>query len=145
MTERKAKKGNLWMDSVFATIFILFFMVLLQTAFQRVNLEGLDAIGQALEDMEITDYVFSELRDTVPPDNNIVIVNFGPLRRDGIAEQIRIIDKYNPKVIGIDSFFKGYGGDTLATYSLASAISNAKAEVVMVAKVDQSDSLFANS
>lgn len=145
MPQRKGKKGNkgnLWIDSIFATIFILFFMVVLQATFQKVNLEGFDAIGQALEDMEITDYVFSDLRDTVPPDNNIVIVNFGPLKRADIAKQIRIIDKYKPKVIGMDSFFKGFGGDTLATYSLASALSNAQAEVVMVTKVDQSDSLF---
>lgn len=143
MTQRKGKKDNLWIDSIFATIFILFFMAGLQKIFQVVNLEGFDAIGEALKDMEITDHVFSNLRDTVPIDDNIVLVNFGSLTRSGIAEQVRIIDKYNPKVIGMDSFFKGFGRDTLASYSLASALSNAQAEVVMVAKVDQSDSLFA--
>jgi len=142
MKDEKGKKVNIWLDSIFATIFVLFFMAGLQKTFEIVNLEGFDAIGEALEDMEITDHVFSNLRDTVPIDDNIILVNIGPLTRSGIAEQVRIIDKYKPKVIGMDSFFKGFGGDTLASYSLASALENAQAEVVMVAKVDQSDSLF---
>ncbi|MDH5365420.1 MAG: CHASE2 domain-containing protein [Cyclobacteriaceae bacterium] len=141
MSRKKMEIGRVWLESIYATIFILLFMALLQEGTKHVNLEGFDAIGQALADLEITDYTFSELRDTVPPDTNIVIVNFGPLGRDGIAEQIRIIDKYNPKVIGVDSFFKGYGSDTLSTYSLASAITNANAEVVLVTRVEQSDSL----
>lgn len=143
MKDERGKKVNIWADSVFATIFVLLFMVGLQKAFEVVNLEGLDAIGQALEDMEITDYAFTELRtDSLAPDPNIVIVNMGPLDRSGIAQQVRIADKYGAKVIGIDSFFKGLNGDTLGSYSLAGAIANAKAEVVMVAKVDQSDSLM---
>ncbi|MDH5474055.1 MAG: CHASE2 domain-containing protein [Cyclobacteriaceae bacterium] len=141
MPRKKSDIGNIWLESIYATVFILLFMALLQEGTKHVNLDGFDAIGQALADLEITDYTFSELRDTVPPDNNVVIVNFGPLGRGGIAEQIRIIDKYKPKVIGIDSFFKGYGSDTLATLSLASAIANANAEIVMVAKIDQTDSL----
>lgn len=142
---RDKAKPNIWVDSVTATIFILLFMGVLNLAFQKVNLEGFDAIGQALKDLEITDQAFSDstLRAPLPIDTNIVLVNLGPLGRGGIAEQIRIIDKYGPKVIGIDSFFKGFAGDTMATYNLADAINSAKAEVVMVAKVDQSDSLFA--
>jgi len=143
MSREKTNVGNLWLESVYATIFILLFMLLIQNISQFQVFDAFDSVGQALEDMEITDYVFSEVRDTVPPDNNVVIVNFGPLGRDGIAEQIRIIDSYKPKVIGIDSFFKGYIGDTLSTLSLASAITSANAEVVMVVKVDQSDSLVA--
>lgn len=143
MTKEKVEVKNIWLDSVLATIFILAFMALLNVALQRVNLEGLDAIGQALNDMEITDFAFSELQDEENQaiDTNIVIVNIGLLGRGGIANQIRIIDKYKPKVIGIDSFFKGFGSDTLATYSLVDAINSAQAEVVMVAKVGQSDSL----
>jgi CHASE2 domain-containing sensor protein len=143
MKNEHGKKVNIWADSVFATIFVLVFMFALQKTFEVVNLEGMDAIGQALKDMEITDYAFSEVReDSLAPDPNIVIVNMGPLGRDGIAQQVRIADKYGAKVIGIDSFFKGLNGDTLGSYSLAGAIANAKAEIVMVAKVDQSDSLL---
>ena len=143
MPGRKGTVDKIWLESIFATLFILFFMAALNAAFQRINLEGFDAVGQALKDMDITDYAFSELRsDSLPPDNNVIIVNIGPLGRAGIADQIRIIDKYGAKVIGIDGFFKGYAGDTLATYNLADAINNAKAEVVMAAKVEQSDSLL---
>jgi len=144
MSEKKEKVSKLavFIDSIFATIFILLFMLSLQLLLQKVNLEGLDAIGQALDDMEITDYAFSTVReDSVSADPNIVIINIGPLDRSGIADQIRIADKFGAKVIGVDSFFKGYNGDTLGSYNLANAIANARAEVVMVAKVDQSDSL----
>ncbi len=143
MKDEHGKKVNIWADSVFATIFVLLFMLGLQKAFQVVNLEGFDSIGEALEDMEITDHVFSNLRDTVSIDDNIILVNFGPLTRGGIAEQIRILDKYKPKVIGIDIFFPDRKEDTLADLSLANAIVSATSEVVMVARVEQSDSLFA--
>lgn len=105
--------------------------------------DALDPIGQALEDFEMTDYAFSQMRSQPPMEENIVLVNIGPLTRQGIAEQIRILDKYKPKAIGIDSFFKGFVGDTLGTLSLASAITTAQTDIVMVSSVKQSDSLAA--
>jgi len=143
---KKKVKGNIWIDSIFGTIFIYFFMFLIQNISAFKIFDALDPIGEALSDMEMTDYAFSKLRDPLPPDTSIVLVNMGPLTRGGIAEQIRIIDKYNPKVIGIDSFFKSYSndpynGDTLGSISLSFALANAKSEIVMVSKVEQSDSL----
>lgn len=40
-----------------------------------------------------------------PPDTNIVLVNVGYLGRDSIAEQINIISRYKPKVIGVGLYF----------------------------------------
>jgi len=134
-------KSNIWIDSILATIFIYFFMFLIQNISTFKIFDALDPIGEALADMEMTDYAFSELRDPLPPDTSIVLVNIGPLPRGGIAEQIRILDRYNPKVIGIDGFFKGYNDDTLGSLSLANAIAEAKNDIVMVAKVEQSDSI----
>lgn len=133
--------GSIWLDSIFGTIFIYLFMYMLSniTAFQIFD--AFDSIGQALEDMETTDMAFSQMRNQPPMDENIILVNIGNLPRGGIAEQIRILDKYSPRAIGIDSFFKTYVGDTLGTLSLANAITTAKTDIVMVAKVDQSDSL----
>jgi len=142
MAKREPKK-NIWVDSIFGTIFIYLFMFLIQNISTFRIFDALDPIGEALADMELTDYAFSELREPLPPDTNIVLINIGPLTRAGIAEELRIIDKYNPKVIGIDSFFEGYLGDTLGTLSLANAINDMKNDVVMVTKVEQSDSLAA--
>lgn len=109
-----------------------------------------DSIGQALEDVDLTDYVFSELREDPLVDENIVLVNIGELSRRGIAEQIQIISKYKPKVIGIDGFFDcKFGYDTLNCPALKDEmgnlmLSNAIREagnVVLVTKLVQSDSL----
>jgi CHASE2 domain-containing sensor protein len=149
MTRKKKSGGNIWLDSLFATIFIYIFMFLISNISAFKIFDAFDSIGQALQDMEMTDIAFSQLREPLPPDTSIVIVNFGPLGRAGIAAQLRIIDKYNPKVIGIDSFFKGYGNgtaeDTLNTMNLIDALDNIQSQLVMVAKVEQSDSLAAVS
>lgn len=146
--KKKEVRGNIWLDSLFATIFIYLFMYIISNISAFKIFDAFDSIGQALEDMEMTDIAFSQLREPLPPDTSIVLVNFGPLDRQGIADQLKIIDKYKPKVIGIDSFFKGYGGestmaDTLKTHYLADVLDNIQAELVMVAKVEQSDSLAA--
>ncbi len=138
---KKIRKGNVWIDGVFATLFIYLFMYLVSLIPAFGIFDAFDAVGQALEDMEMTDVAFSKLREPLPPDTTIVLVNIGNLPRAGIAEQIRIVDKYNPGVIGLDSFFKGYLDDTLGTLSLAGAITEAKAKVVMVGRIEQTDSL----
>jgi len=145
---KKKVKGNIWIDSILGTIFIYLFMFFIQNISAFKIFDALDPIGEALSDMEMTDYAFSKLRDPLPPDTSIVLVNMGPLTRGGIAEQVRIIDKYDPKVIGIDSFFKTdtddpYMGDTLGSLSLSFALASAKSEIVLVSKVEQSDSLAA--
>jgi hypothetical protein len=111
-----------------------------------------DPISQALQEFELTDIVFSKLREAPNPDSRIVLVNIGPSRRE-IAQQIQIISQYKPKVIGIDSYFNCEGGyydtlncpqllDTLGNLMLSNAIQEA-GNVVLVSKLLQSDSLFA--
>ncbi len=143
MQKEKKQKGSIWLDSLFATIFIYLVMYLISNISAFKIFDAFDSIGQALEDMEMTDIAFSQMRDPLPPDTSIVLVNIGPLGRGEIADQLRIIDKYKPKVIGMDSFFKSYGpaNDTLGSLSLADALTNLQAQLVMVARVEQSDSL----
>ena len=136
-------KGNIWLDSVFGTMFIYLFMFVVSNITAFKIFDALDPIGQALEDLEMTDYAFSQMREQPKMEENIVLVNIGSLTRAGIAEQIRILDKYKPRAIGADSFFTAHTQDTLGTLSLANAITTAKTEIVMVARVDQSDSLGA--
>lgn len=103
---RRITNRQFWMDCVLATAFILAMILFGGRVFSA--LEILNPIGEAISDMDITDIVFSKLRKD--PDahqnDNIVIVNIGNLNREGIAKQLDIIGKNNPKVIGIDAFFR---------------------------------------
>ncbi len=95
------------------------------------------------------------LRDDPNVDENIVIVNIGYLSRREIAEQVQIISKYKPKVIGIDGFFDCRGlrrdtfecpalRDTMGNLMLSNAIREA-GNVVLVSKVLQKDTLLAEN
>jgi CHASE2 domain-containing sensor protein len=72
------------------------------------EVDFLNPIENTLEDFSITDIVFSDFLadDDVTVDSSVVLVNIGHLNRRQIAQQINIINKYSPKVIGFDSFFR---------------------------------------
>jgi len=74
-------------------------------ALSPISLDIIDPLAESFRDTELTDMVFSQFRDEPPADTNIVIVNFGLLDRGGIAAQIMNLNKYQPKVIGIDALF----------------------------------------
>jgi len=99
------------------------------------NLTFLSPVAQALEDLDLTDMVFTEFRDDSHAffDSNIVIVNIGRRSREEIAQEIRTIAKYKPKAIGIDAFFRK-PKDPLGDSLLADAIRSA-GNVVLVSKV----------
>jgi len=103
-----------WLDTIGGTIFIFFIIGFMLNLLNRLNF--LDPVGDALDDMELTDIVFSRVRQHPGADTNIVIVNVGNLDRAGIARQIEILNSYHPKVIGIDFFLrssKSAEGDSL--------------------------------
>ena len=141
-----------WIDCVLATALVFLMMLGIQKITQLNVFNAFDSIGQALSDIELTDYVFSGLRDDPSVDQNIVIVNIGRLSRREIGQQIQIISKYKPKVIGLDSFFDCSTGlrdtvncpqlkDELGNLILSNAIKEA-GNVVLVTKVLQADSLL---
>lgn len=151
MKPRITDHGNFWVDCILGTIFIFGLMWGIYKFLQLDFLDALDPIGKALSDMELTDITFSQLREDPEPDTNIVIVNIGPLDRRGIAQQLMILNKYEPRVIGIDIFFDCSGfpydtiscpplKDTLGNEMLSFAIAQAK-NIVMVTKLEQADSL----
>jgi CHASE2 domain-containing sensor protein len=88
-----------------------------------------------MDNFNLTDMVFSSIRDPhkVPRDTNIVIVNIGTLNRAGIARELEIINSYEPKVIGIDTFFKLRKNDTL-DIPLITALSKVK-NLVLAEKI----------
>jgi hypothetical protein len=63
----------------------------------------------ALKDFAFEDFAFSTRQTKEERDDRIVLVNIGQLGRAGIAEQINILSRYNPKVIGIGVLFNCEG------------------------------------
>lgn len=100
-------------DNVFCTLYI--FGVIWLFSHIPINTELFDPIAIAFEDFEISDMVFSDplegeehkrLRTVPNADTNIVLVNIQNLSRAEIGREIEILNKYQPKVIAIDAFFR---------------------------------------
>ena len=141
-----------WLNCLLATATVFGLMWALSKLTQLNMFDAFDPIGQALNDFELTDYAFSNLRDHPDVDERIVMVNIGNIPRAAIAEQIRIISKYEPRVIGIDGYFNCEGGyrdtvncpqllDTMGNLLLSNAIHEA-GNVVLVSKLLQSRKLY---
>ena len=99
-----------WLNCLLACLFVFGLMYGLSKLTQLELFNAFDPIGQAFNDFELTDHVFSNLRPDPSVDQTVVLVNIGRLPRAAIAEQIRIISQYKPKIIGIDGFFNCEGG-----------------------------------
>jgi CHASE2 domain-containing sensor protein len=91
-----------FLDTVFAFLFVLGVIGFFNSITYFRIFEVFDPIGEMFADFEITDIVMSQIREIPPADEGIVLVNVGDINRVGIAEQIRVINQYNPKVIGLD-------------------------------------------
>lgn len=89
-----------WIDTVLGTLFV--FIVMFASFKTLSSIKALEPVAEALSDFEITDLVFSQLREDPKVDDRIVVVNIGELPRAAIAEMIRKIQAFNPKVIGLD-------------------------------------------
>lgn len=131
-----------WLDCIFATLFIFGLMWTFDNVSEFQIFDAFDPIGNALDDLEMSDVAFSQLREDPEVDTNIVLVNIGYLDRATIGRQIEIISKYNPRVIGIDAFFDRPIDDPIGNAMLGASIESAE-NVVMVSKLLQSDSLEA--
>jgi CHASE2 domain-containing sensor protein len=96
-------------DNVFATILVIVILKFFPVFF---NIDMFDPIQNTFEDMQITDLVFSQVKDysDVGIDSNIVIINNGHLDRMNIAELIYKINEKEPKLIALDAFFRAEKG-----------------------------------
>ena len=141
-----------WLNCLLATATVFALMWALDKVTQLRLFDAFDPISQALNDFELTDYAFSNIREDPLVDERFLLVNIGNIPRGAIAEQIRIISKYEPKVIAIDAFFHCEGGlrdtvncpqllDTMGNLLLSNAIQEA-GNVVLVSKVLQSNQMF---
>lgn len=147
-------KKSFWLDAMIATAFTFLVMwgILKVTELRVFN--AFDSIGNALGDVELTDYVFSNLRKDPELDTNVVVINIGLLSRREIAQQIEIISKFKPKVIGLDAFLHcgGLPYDTFNCAPLRDSVGNAMlgqairkaGNVVLVSKLLESKAMAAS-
>jgi CHASE2 domain-containing sensor protein len=140
-----------WFQSFIITVFVFFMLWGAEKLTDFKLFQAFDSIGQALKDFELTDYAFSKLRPDPSVEERIVLVNIGTLSRRGIAQQIQILNQFNPRVIAYDGFFNCEGNlrdsincpallDTLGNLMLASAIAESNS-FILGSKLLQTDSL----
>jgi len=134
-----------WFKCVFVTAFVFIMLWVVNFITDLKLFTAFDPVSQALGQFELTNQVFSRLREDPKIDERVVLVNIGELSRREVAREIQIISKFKPKVIGIDSYFDCEGGlkdsincpqllDTLGNLLLSDAIQQA-GNVVLVSKL----------
>lgn len=124
---------KIWLDVILASIFIFVLAFGISNAAALKLFDVFDPIGEAFEDMEFTDIVFSQLREAPIPDDRIVLVNVSNEPRAGIGTMLNIINQYNPKVVGIDLQFLT-PLDSMGDFILEDAFSNTN-NLVLASKI----------
>jgi CHASE2 domain-containing sensor protein len=131
----KSMFRKFWLDVILGTVFI-FALLGLFNSFTAIKIfDVFDPIGQVFEDMEMTDVVFSQLREEPLVDDRVVLVNVGNRSRFEIAMMIDSINQFNPAAVGVDIFFdypkeEDPIGDSLLGANLAKV-----KNLVMVSKI----------
>ena len=101
---KKQKKYYTFFDALIINIFTFFAVLLLWAIIDSVDL--FNPLDDFFDNFDYTDLYYSELRhNDMVPDTDIFIVNIGHLSRAELANQILTLQKFQPKVIGIDAVF----------------------------------------
>jgi CHASE2 domain-containing sensor protein len=91
-----------------AAITLVVFTLIGILSLVSVNFHFLDPFNQSLQDYDITDIVYSRLRNTQKHiDERIVIVNTGQPSRERLAAMLERIIAAQPQAIGVDVLFDG--------------------------------------
>lgn len=98
------KFKKLFKESFLVMAWVLGFMWMISKI--PINSDIVNPISDAFKDFELSDIVFSHLRESQIVENHIVLVNIGKLDRAGVAELVNVINDYEPIAIGIDAFFR---------------------------------------
>ena len=123
-----------WLDVILGTVFIFGLMGLFGSVTAFKIFDVFDPIGGAFSDMEVTDVVFSQLRDDPVAEDRVLLVNMGTVPRPDIGIMLQIISQYNPKVIGVDSFFYFPKEDSLGDAILEEGLASVE-NLVMASKL----------
>ncbi|MEM1137008.1 MAG: CHASE2 domain-containing protein, partial [Bacteroidota bacterium] len=122
------KKLFNWIN-ISCTLAVFLFMWMLGSI--GVQFDFLNVFEEVLSDYNLTDVYYTKIRnnDAVDFEDRIVLVNIGDASRgrESIAQEIAILNKYNPKVIAIDAKFFGLKEeDPMGDFQLATAIQEAE-------------------
>ena len=124
---------KIWLDVIFASIFIFVLAFGISNAAALKVFDLFDPIGEAFDDMEFTDIVFSQLREAPVPDERIVLVNVAYESRASIGTMLNILNQFEPKVVGMDLQFLT-PKDSLEDAILEEAFANTK-DLILPSKV----------
>jgi CHASE2 domain-containing sensor protein len=127
---------KLFRESFLVMAWILGFMWIISNI--PINADVFSPVSDTFKDFELTDVVFSHIRENQTVDEDIVLVNIGNLDRGGVAELINILNEFEPKAIGIDAFFRNPKDPQLDS-ALAAAFSHTK-NLVLVSELIENDS-----
>jgi len=90
-----------------------------------LNISFLNPIARSLEDFYISDVFYEIENDFTAPDTSqiITIVDMSELyRRRDIAQCIKKIERFSPKVLGVDILFENYKEDVVGDEQLCEAV-----------------------
>jgi len=122
---------NLFYNNILIVIFTFLFLGAL--SFIPFKLDALDPLSKMFSDFDLTDIVFSRLReDTKKADNEVVLVNLGETTRAEFAQMLDTINKYQPAIIAIDAFYRNLKApedSSLTMHTGDSALSKSLSEV----------------
>lgn len=124
---------KIWLDVILASIFIFIIAFGISNAAALKVFDLFDPIGEAFDDMEFTDIVFSQLREAPVPDERIVLVNVANEGRASIGLMLNIINQFEPKVVGMDLQFLA-PKDSLEDAILEEAFANTS-DLILPSKV----------
>jgi len=127
-------KWGIIIDSILGTLFIISLILFFNFFRFFAEFSLFDPIGDAIGDVEMTDLVFSSIRETPEIDQNVILVNIGDLSRREIARELKIINEYDPAIIGIDSYFWSLKEDSLGDILLKRSLSDIE-NLVLVNKL----------
>lgn len=93
-------------DTIFATISVFVFLILLGLI--PINFYVLNPMKLALKDFDFNDITYAKLEKSKDTeiDSRIAIVNIGHLDRAELGFLIDKVSSYQPKVIGLDTYFR---------------------------------------
>ncbi|MCX6250190.1 MAG: CHASE2 domain-containing protein [Bacteroidetes bacterium] len=92
-------------DNFFATLFIFISTALLGLII--INISPLDPFESAFKDFQYSDILYSKIRSRQNLlDTNIVLISIDTLKRESIAQELKNINKFSPKVVGLDIIFE---------------------------------------
>ena len=115
-------------------ITFLIFILMFALSFIPIDCGFLSPLANALGDFDVYDIVYSRLLEEQTVDTNVVLVNIGNLSRKELSDQIEVLNKFQPAVIGIDALFES-PKDSEGDFSLTAALSKCR-HLVMVDKLD---------